>query len=102
MKILYSPQVKLNNNTIEYSFNGDIITCNINGITDIFDFTDVEEGKLLLYDEEGNPLFETILPVMPIIEARKDSNGELWVKLLIWISEDEQDESILYPDWREV
>lgn len=58
---------------------------------DTFDFKDMPNGRLELFDENtGEPLIETELPENPIISAeRKD--GELWVELVMFFGGDEID-----------
>lgn len=101
MLVLYSPQVN-NDDKINYLFNQDIVTITINQTTDIFDFTGVTDGELQLYSSEFpfEPLFETILPIMPIIKAYKEG-GILYVELLKFISEDASEEE-KFPEWTEV
>lgn len=75
MRIRYIPQ--RNDNTLEYQFDGEVITATYNKeITDIFDFSILEEG-----DKADVQNIETTLPVNPIISATRE-NGEVKVELL--------------------
>ena len=95
MNILLSPQVR-ERNKIWYGVSENVITATINSVTDTFDFRDIPNGKLQLYDEEGNSLIETELPEVPIIQAEK-VNGELTVEILFSIDLDETDKRLLFP-----
>jgi hypothetical protein len=90
MRILYSPQ--RSEQEIEYTFNGEVITATLNGVTDTFDFTGTPDGTM---ESVG-----TILPINPIIEAWRDG-GVLYVNLLKFhgpfAAYDER-----FPDWMEV
>lgn len=90
MKILFSPQ--RSDNSINYTFNDEIITATIDNITDVFDFSAMPNGKL--------DSIETALPVNPIISAER-INGELKVQLLYFHSADATQEE-LFPVWQEI
>ena len=100
MMVLYSPQVS--DKEIIYSFDGDIITATIEGMTDVFDFSGTSDGLLQLYSAEPpfEPLFITSLPLMPILSAKRE-NGVLQVEILRFIGAD-ADENEKYPQWQEV
>lgn len=105
MKVLYSPQLNPNN-FVSYKFEGDKIHAKMGGITDTFDFTEVEEGifKLFIEDDEKGQVYEVIettLPVNPInyVERRE---GELYIKLLYFYDEYEERNEILFPEWKDV
>lgn len=68
----------------------------MNGITDIFDFRDLPDGELQIYDEAGKTLIDTSLPEIPIMEARKE-NGVLTVRFIFSINIIEKDERLLFP-----
>ena len=95
MKILLSPQVRTNNK-IWYEIKHQKITAIINRVSDTFDFTDLPDGELEIWGEEGNILIETNLDEVPILAARKE-NGVLAVKILFSIDIHEQDERLLFP-----
>ena len=97
MEILLSPQVRMKDK-IWYEIEEQKITATINDVSDTFDFTDMPDGELQLYDDEGNELIETELDEIPIASAEKE-NGELFVKIVFSISMEEQDERLLFPDW---
>lgn len=100
MMVLYSPQVS--DKEIIYSFDGDVITATIEGMTDVFDFSAFGDGVLQLYSSKPpfEPLFTTTLPIMPILSAKRE-NGTLQVEILRFIGA-EADESDKYPTWQEV
>lgn len=96
MKIFLSPQE--DSERIYYKFEGNKVSATIENITDVFDFTDLPDGELELYDmETGEELIKTTLPVNPIISAEK-KEGILYLELLNWISEDASDEEN-FPVW---
>jgi hypothetical protein len=91
MKIFFSPCVN-SKRKINYSFNGEIITAIIDGISDIFDFSNMPDGEL---DD-----FETKLPYLVIIHAER-INGILSVQLLNFINDNASYEE-KFPTWLEV
>ena len=96
IKVFFGPQVS--DNKIEYSFNGEIVTITIDGITDIFDFSSLPEGQLI---RDDNPQeIETLLPVNPIISAKRE-DGILHLELLNWIGHNAPYES-RFPEWVEL
>lgn len=96
MIIQLSPQVR-DFNKIWYEVTENKITATINDISDTFDFTDMPDGELQIYDNEGNSLIETGLSEVPILSARKE-NGVLTVEILFSIDIHEQDERLLFPE----
>ena len=93
MRILFSPQVPVvEGQRIHYTFGNDVITAEIDGQTDTFDFSDMPDGEAVD--------IETTLPVNPIISARK-TNGVLEVILLNFIGPDATEEE-RFPTWQEV
>ena len=96
MKILLSPQVR-DNSKVWYEIEDQKITATINDITDTFDFTDMPNGELQLWDNEGNELIETALDEAPIISAEK-TDGVLTVEILFSIDINERDERLLFPE----
>lgn len=94
MKILFSPQV--NEEKIIYCFEGEKITATFRGVTDVFDFSDMPDGKI------DNPFedIETTLDVNVIISAER-VGGELKVELLNFIGFDAAEEE-RFPEWFEV
>ena len=93
MRILFSPQVPaVEGQRIRYTFGNDVITAEIDGQTDVFDFSEMPNGEAVS--------IETTLPVNPIISARK-TNGVLEVVLLNFIGPDATEDE-RYPDWQEV
>ena len=96
MIIQLSPQVR-ESNKIWYDIEEHKITATINDVTDTFDFTDLPDGELQVYDDEGNNLLESDLIGMPILGARKE-DGILTVEILFSIDVNEQDERLLFPE----
>lgn len=95
MIIQLSPQVR-RNNKIWYEIDPDKITATINGVSDTFDFTDMPDGELQLWDDEGNDLIETDLDEVPILSAEK-KDGVLTVKIFFTLDMEEKDERLLFP-----
>ena len=95
MKVLLSPQAR-DNSKIWYEIEHQKITATINDITDTFDFTDMPNGELQLWGEEGEDLIETTLDEVPILGAEK-TDGVLKVEILFSIDSSEQDERLLFP-----
>lgn len=91
MRVFFSPQVN-DNEKIKYSFNGEIITVEYKNQIDEFDFSGLLDGELIGV--------ETILPIEVIISAKR-VDGELFVELLNYISENATHEE-LFPEWIEV
>jgi hypothetical protein len=95
MRVLLSPQTRVGDNSLTYSFENETITVALNGITDIFDFS--------VFSDDGEldvPTIETVLEVQPILSAKRE-NGVLSVVLLSFISEDATEEE-KFPTWIEV
>lgn len=96
MDILLLPQVR-EINKIWYELEHQKITATINGVTDTFDFTDMPDGVLEIYDADGNILIETNLDTIPISRAVKE-DGVLYIDLLFSIDADEDDNRLLFPE----
>ena len=80
MIINFSPQ--RSDKTIKYDFKGETITATIDGITDTFDFSTLQDGDIIARNEETGQLeIETILPLLPILDARRE-NGRVVVTVL--------------------
>lgn len=104
IRIFFSPQVS--EYRIEYSFEGERMIVKIGDKEDVFDFTPLPDGGL---DFGGIDLetgidtiktIETVLPVNPVISAKR-TNGILHLELLNWISSDAPHES-RFPEWVEL
>lgn len=89
MNVLFSPQVNDEQN-IHYRFNGEIITVTIGADTDIFDFTGLPIG--------GVDGIETTLAINPILSAERKEDGQMYVTLLNFITDDAP-ESDKFPSW---
>jgi hypothetical protein len=71
-----------NDNKLEYKFNGETVTATLNGVTDAFDFSELNEGDEVARNEETGELeIETTLPLLPILEAKREG-GQIVVTLL--------------------
>lgn len=81
---------------IWYEIEYQKITATIDGVTDIFDFREMPNGKLQLYDDEGNSLIETTLIESPIMGAYKE-NDVLYVDIVFSINADEKTQEVLFP-----
>lgn len=93
MRILFSPQVPaIEGQRIHYTFGYDVITAEIDGQTDVFDFSQMPDGEAVN--------IETTLPINPILSARR-VGGVLEVVLLNWIGPDATEEE-RFPEWQEV
>lgn len=95
MNILLSPQIR-DNDKIWYEIEEQKIIATINDVSDTFDFTDMPDGELQLYDLDGESMIETTLDEVPILGAEK-TDGVLTVEILFSIDADEQDERLLFP-----
>lgn len=89
MKVFFSPQYNPNEK-IKYEFENEIIKVTYNGITDIFDFSTMPDGKATD--------IETVLQFNPIISAER-KEGVLYVKLLNFIDDDATEEE-KFPQWQ--
>lgn len=96
MIIKLSPQGR-SENKIWYEIEKDKITVRINDVSDTFDFTDIPDGELQMYDVNELPLIETTLREVPILSATKE-DGILTVEILFSIDINEQDERLLFPE----
>ncbi len=95
VKVYFSPQVALPGEQIEYSFRGEVVTAKIGDTEDVFDFSSLPDGELDMERE-----IETVLPVCPIISAKR-VDGILHLELLNWIDSDAPYES-RFPAWVEL
>lgn len=88
MKVLYSPQVS--DFVVTHSINGEVITSLVDGVEDITDLSSLPTDSVAVIATTLNPA--------PVISAKRDESGELWVELYTPIkmraSEEERN-----PDW---
>ncbi len=90
MLIHFSPQ--RHDDKIEYIFKGETITATLNGVTDTFDFSSLQEGDEVARNEETGQLeIETCLPILPILEAKRE-NGQVVVTVLKYHGKDAPEE----------
>ncbi len=95
IKVYFSPQRA--DNQIEYSFCGEMVTARIGTVKDTFDFSGLPDGEL---DRHEDTQIKTILPVCPVISAKR-VDGILHLELLNWIDSDAPYES-RFPAWVEL
>ncbi|WP_284037467.1 hypothetical protein [Neobacillus sp. 114] len=90
MRVYFSPV--RSDDSLVYEFNGEAITVTLNGESEVFDFSEMPDGRL--------DSVETTLSVNPILSAER-VNGVLSVQLLnfIGVNADQED---LFPEWKEV
>lgn len=91
MKVLYSPQAN-EFEQLMYTFDGEKITANLNGQTDVYDFSSVPEGKASTIVSD--------LPIKVVLDAYRE-NGVLFVTILNFIGHNATQEEC-FPDWIEV
>ena len=96
MIIKLIPQIR-DYNKIWYEITENVITITINDVTDTFDFTDIPDGKLQLYDDEGESAIESTLSEVPIIGAEK-TDGVLTVEIIFSLDDFERDQRLLFPE----
>ena len=89
------PQVRWGQK-IWYNIEYQKITVTIDGATDVFDFRDMEDGELEIYDSEGKETVHTLLPENPIRKASK-KDGILTVSIVFSIEHKEKDERLTSP-----
>ena len=86
MIINFSPQRA--DKIIEYAFKGETITATLDGITDTFDFSSLNEGDEVARNEETGELeIETALPLLPILNAKRE-NGQVIVTVIKYHDKD--------------
>jgi len=86
MIINFSPQRC--DDKLTYEFTGETITITLNGATDTFDFSTLQEGDEVARNEETGQLeIETNLPILPILDARRE-NGQVVVTVLKYHGKD--------------
>lgn len=91
MRIFYSPQGN-ERDTITYDIQGEVITATLNGVSDIFDFTELPDGIATEIISD--------LPINPVVKVEREA-GVLYVELLNYIREDAT-EFEKFPEWIEV
>jgi len=86
MIINFSPQRC--DDKLEYEFKGETIKATLNGIADTFDFSSLNEGDEVARNEETGRLeIETTLPLLPILNAKRE-NGQVIVTVLKYHGKD--------------
>ena len=90
MLIKFSPQRC--DDKLTYEFTGETIKATLNGITDTFDFSSLNEGDEVSRNEETGQLeIETILPMLPILDAKRE-NGQVIVTVITYHGKDAPEE----------
>ena len=90
MKLFKSPQVS--DKTTSYKIENEVITVEFENETEVYDFSEMPEG---IAEEIETEVFE----FNPIISAKRE-NGELWIEVLNFITEDAT-ESERFPKWED-
>jgi len=86
MLIKFSPQRA--DDYIIYSFESERIIVKIGTKIDTFDFSSLREGDIVARNEETGQLeIETILPLLPILDAKRE-NGQVIVTVLTYHGKD--------------
>ena len=99
MIVHFSPQ--RNDDYIIYSFESEKIIVKIGTKIDTFDFSSLQEGDIVARNEETGQLeIETILPLLPILDARRE-NGRVVVTVLKYHGKDAPEEE-RFPEPLEV
>ena len=91
MKIFKSPQRA--DKEIGYSIENEVITVELEGITEVYDFSEMPEGKAESIESE-------VFSFNPILSAKRE-NGILFVEVLNFIKADAT-EAERFPEWEEV
>lgn len=86
-----SPQIRFDDKRFIFSISGESITATFDGVTDIFDFTDMPDGAV------DSSMIDTVLEYSPIIRAER-IDGLLSIELLNFVSID-ADSATMFPDW---
>ena len=94
MRIMKSPQIRLDEKRFDFSFWVDSITATFDGVSDTFDFSGLPDGGI------DSSMIDTILSINPVISAEK-FGGVLSVELVNFISEDASEQE-KFPEWMEV
>ncbi len=90
MIVNFSPQ--RSDKTIEYEFEDETIKAILDGVMDIFDFSSLNEGdEVALNEETGQLEIETTLPILPILNAKRE-NGQVIVTVLTYHGKDAPEE----------
>jgi hypothetical protein len=86
MIVNFSPQRA--DDYIIYSFKSEKIIVKIGTKIDTFDFSSLQEGDIVARNEETGELeIETILPILPILDAKRE-DGEVIVTVLKYHGKD--------------
>ena len=103
MKIYLSPV--RSDQKLTYQFSGETITATLDGQTETYNLSFVEEGQKIRpveYDEAGNETINipSALPIHPIISAKREG-GVLYVELINTIGRNAS-HAERFPEWKEV
>lgn len=99
MRLFLSPQeITDPKDRILYKFNNQSMECTIDGITEVFNFEGLPDGKLDFYNKNtGENNFYTELPFNPIVSAEK-KDGVLYLEIINRIGENASEEE-KFPVW---
>ena len=100
IKILIVPQISFQQK-VEYKIRGEEITAKIEEKVDTFDFSGFPNGRIEKDDDTLQPLIETNLGTLPIIDVYKENNI-LFIELFFWVDTHEEYEEMLDLGWLEV
>lgn len=84
------PQKSDRKMTLKVDVQAEVVTANMNGIEDTFDFSNFGDGELDVSS------IETVLPINPILKAKRE-NGELYLELLHWYQDSNAPEEVRFP-----
>lgn len=89
MKVILTPQ--RSDNVMNVSSKGDVLTIEVDGVTDSFDFSTLNDGDIAVD-------FISVLKPNPVLNARKES-GEIIVELIgFYGSEAEESETQIWEE----
>ena len=81
MKAIFTPQ--RSDNVMNASAKGDVLTIDVDGVTDSFDFSTLNNGDIAVD-------FVSVLKPNPVLSARKES-GEIIVELIGFYGSDAEE-----------
>ncbi|HCW0179729.1 TPA: hypothetical protein OW286_003091 [Citrobacter freundii] len=85
MKAILTPQ--RSDNVMNVSAKGDVLTIEVDGVTDSFDFSTLNDGDIAVD-------FVSVLTPNPVLKARKES-GEIIVELIGFYGPDAEESEML-------
>ena len=85
MKAIFTPQ--RSDYVMKVSAKGDVLTIEVDGVTDSFDFSTLNDGDIAVD-------FVSVLTPNPVLKARKES-GEIIVELIGFYGSDAEESEML-------